>query len=85
MPSLTFFLSQRLHDKLQGENILVDRIPKMDIPSNFNSDRTQVRSPLRDAKASFLVRLFHTPGLVGTRQDLHQIGNPFFDNALYKV
>ncbi len=37
MPSRTLFLSQRLHDRLQGENIPIYCIFKMDIPSNFNS------------------------------------------------
>jgi hypothetical protein len=84
-PTLTFFgtipshsqsLSQRLHNRLQGEGILVDGIPKMDTLTNFNSNGTQARSPPRDAEASFSVRLFHTPSSVGTRLQLEKESLP---------
>jgi len=42
------------------EGILVDDIPKMDIPPDFNSCGTHARFPPKDAKASFSVRFFHT-------------------------
>ncbi len=45
----------------------------MDIPSNFNSNGTQARSHPRDAKASFLVCLFHTPGSVRIRLQLESL------------
>jgi hypothetical protein len=42
------------------EGILVDDIPKMDTPPDFNSCGTHARFPPKDAKASFSVRFFHT-------------------------
>ncbi len=48
----------------------------MDISPNFNSDGTQARSTPIDAKAPFLICLFHTPNSIGTkpqpeRESLH--------------
>jgi hypothetical protein len=49
------------------KGIPVDGILKMDIPPHFNSNGTHARSPPKDAEVSFLIRLFHTPGFVGTK------------------
>lgn len=65
IPFHTQSLSQRLHDRLQGEAILVDGILEMDTALDFNFGGAQARSLPRDAKASFSVHLFHTPSLGG--------------------
>jgi hypothetical protein len=49
------------------ESIIVDGIPEMDTPPYFNFDGTHARSPPKDAKASFLVCLFHTLGSIWIR------------------
>jgi hypothetical protein len=45
----------------------INGILKMDTPLDFNFGGTRARSPPKDAMASFLVCLFHTFGLVGTK------------------
>jgi hypothetical protein len=70
MPSQTLFLSQSLHDKLKGEHIPIDHMPKTDVPLYFNFNGTQMKSPFQNQKAPFLVHLFHTLASVKTRPPL---------------
>jgi hypothetical protein len=49
----------------------------MDTPLNFNASGTLARSPPKDAKASFLVCLFHAHGLVGIKPQLERESLPW--------